>query len=277
MIYRILKDNTGISILEFFDFIDKFKDYPKEQRIAVFDFDNTLIHGDIGEAIFARMIKNKKQLNYSWTEYTNSLQENDTQNAYKRLISSYENTHKDTLISYTDEVFQYDKNEPEYISFYENGKFFSVMKPMPNKIFTDIILKLQSIEFKIFIISASSDISVKHLGYELFNIPKNHIFGMKNKYKDEENKILGFDIELPAPCFEGKAELYQKLISKFPPLLTAGDSENDIAFMNLTSEDGIRLIMNKIEDDKDEFDTKINIFKDSFEDDENIFTLYAKI
>lgn len=277
MTYQIFKDENGINISDFLEIIDELKNYPEEEKIAVFDFDNTLIHGDIGEAIFAQMIKNKKELNYSWTEYTDALNAGNTQEAYKRLISSYDNLHRDLIISYTEEVFQYDDKNPKYLGFAEKGKFYSVPKPMPNRLLNDIILKLQSLQFKIYIISASSDISVKYLGKKLFDIPEEQIFGMKNTFKDSAKEILGFEIELPAPCFEGKAELYKKEISNYPPLFTAGDSENDIAFMNLTSDKGFKLIVNKIEDDINKFQTKVHSFQRAFENNRNIFIVKSKI
>jgi HAD superfamily phosphoserine phosphatase-like hydrolase len=271
MNYQTTLNNAQIFTDDLYKKFDEYSKYPEEEKIAVFDFDNTLIHGDIGEAIFAGMIKNNKELNYSWKEYNMNIAEGNTVLAYKKLIGTYENLNREIILSYTENFFDFESSELEYFSFIESGKFHSVPKPMLNRIMFDIILKLKSIGFSIYIISASSDISVKCLGNKLFDIPKENIFGMKNE--TNEDGILTANIIEPAPCFEGKAELYNQFISDKKPLITAGDSENDVAFMNLTSAKGMKLILKKAEDDEDDFDAKLKVFNKKLTDTHNNYII----
>lgn len=272
MKYRLFFEDKQISLSELFYYFDNLQNFPIEDRIAVFDFDNTLIHGDIGEAIFAKLLKENRIDSFTWTDYINLISSGKVTDAYKKIISSYQGMKKEDVLYYSEELISLFENDIDYFSFVENGKFYSVPKPAINKIFADIILKLQSLEFQIYIISASSEISVKYLGNRFFDIPEENIFGMKNKISDD-GTTLSSEILEPAPCFDGKKELYTDLISEKRPLITAGDSENDFAFMSLTHNEGFKIFTKKIEDENNDFQRKLGHLKQRLNGNDNLISI----
>lgn len=272
MLYRINHSENELNLSDIFDLFDKYNKLNIEKRIAVFDFDNTLLHGDIGEAVFASLKKNKFIKNFTWCDYNELIKEGKTSYAYKRLIAAYDGLTEEIILYHTKEVFNTNSDDPEYLSFLENGKFISVLKPSVNKIMSDIILKLQTLDFKIYVISASSEISVKYLASEYFGLDSDYVFGMKNGRKISNKKeYLTDKIEEPAPCFEGKAKLYKNIISDNPPIITAGDSKNDIAFMNLTDKSGIKFWIQKLEDDDKSYHKSWEKCKNEFDDISNVY------
>ncbi len=68
-------------------------DITPNERIAVFDLDNTLLFGDIGEAIFAQLkideqeafqLTNRERIPLSWTEYHRLLYSGRKADVYKK-------------------------------------------------------------------------------------------------------------------------------------------------------------------------------------------------
>ena len=111
-------------------------------RIGLFDLDNTLLVGDIGDAVFAQLLIDGFALPLSWK---NS----------KRLLQS----------------------DQEFL--YCDGEVVRIPKPHP--LMLEVIRLLRDWHYLIFVVSASNDISAKVAGSVLFNIPINNIAGIKPK------------------------------------------------------------------------------------------------
>lgn len=233
--------------------IEQFIDQKKikvKRKIAVFDLDNTLLIGDIGEAVFAAL-KNKeknepltiqnKSIPFSWTEYQNLLNRNKKKTAYKKMVTSMSGLPLKTLIDTTRDILN--SKEP----FIQLGNE-QIPVPIPNKIMQAVLILLKTLEYEMFIISASNHFSVQIVARTFFFLADSNVFGIKPKLKYHQNvnsrdnmQILTSRLEKPVPVGRGKAGVYQKYINSIPPLITAGDSETDIYMLNLTHKNGISI------------------------------------
>jgi phosphoserine phosphatase len=221
-----------------------------KRKIAVFDLDNTLLIGDIGEAVFAAL-KNKesekpltiqnKPLPFSWHEYQNQLKKNQKAAAYKKMVTAMSGLPLHTLINTTREVLKSTENcihlEKEQIPI-----------PVPNKMMQAVLALLKAHCYEIFIISASNHFSVQFVAREYFSLPTSAVFGIRSRLKYHQNvssgekiPVLTSRLEKPISVGRGKAEVYHQYIHSIPPLITAGDSETDIEMLNLTDKSGISI------------------------------------
>lgn len=246
--YKILKNEKAIDLNTLIQIPDDFINLPDEEKIAVFDCDNTIIHGDISEAVFGLLKKKGYEMDFSWHEYNSLINDSNKEEAYKKLISCYSGKSKYTIEDITNQTINKYSDEIKFVSFTENGKFYSLPLPFKNSLMEKLILKLDMLGFNIYVISASSDISVKIVSREFFGIPKKNVHGMKLAEKDG---LLTSRIIEPISCFEGKRDVYHEFISKNPPLITAGDSNNDLPLLELTSPKGTVLWMDKFEADEE--------------------------
>ena len=85
---------SGIETLE--KSIEK-KQIDLPEKRAVFDLDNTLLIGDIGDALFARLKEAEKkesvkidgtEINFSWSEYRNLIKTGNGEKAYRDVVKS---------------------------------------------------------------------------------------------------------------------------------------------------------------------------------------------
>ena len=246
--YKILKNEKAIDLNSLIQIPDDFINLPDEEKIAVFDCDNTIIHGDISEAVFVLLKKKGYDLNFTWHEYNSLINDSKKEEAYKKLISCYAGISKYTIQDVTNEAINKYSEEIKFISFTEKGKFYSLPLPLKNSLMEKLILKLDMLGFNIYVVSASYDLSVKIACRELFGIREKNVYGMKLAEKDG---LLTSEIIEPVSCFYGKQDVFHEFISKNPPLITAGDSNNDLPLLELTSPKGTVLWMDKFEADEE--------------------------
>jgi phosphoserine phosphatase len=221
-----------------------------KRKIAVFDLDNTLLIGDIGEAVFAAL-KNKekhgpltiqkKTMPFSWSEYQKLLDLNKKKSAYKKMVTSMSGIPLETLINTTHEILK--SNKP----FIQLGKI-QIPIPAPHKVMQAVVTHLKSLEYNIFIISASNHFSVQIMAREFFSLPDSNVFGIKPRLKNHQPipsvktiQLLTSRLEKPVSVGRGKAQVYHKYIGPISPLITAGDSKTDIDMLNLTDKCGISI------------------------------------
>jgi len=221
-----------------------------KRKIAVFDLDNTLLIGDIGEAVFASLKNDEqngpltiqqKKIPFSWPEYHNLLKKNKKKLAYKKMVTAMSGIPLKTLVNTTREILNSNK---KYLQL-EDAQ---IPIPLPNKIMQSVINLLKSLEYEISIISASNHFSVQIVARELFFIPESNVFGIKSKLKYHKNirsekgeQVLTSKLEKPVSVDRGKIEVYHKWFGSIPPLITAGDSETDISMLNLVDKTGLSI------------------------------------
>jgi phosphoserine phosphatase len=229
------------------DLISKFnklesEDFYKDvqNRNAVFDLDNTLLIGDIGDALFTMLKIKGFDVKLSWQEYEKILQNEGKEVAYSKAVSVMAGLSVNIIEKITKEILTLDTSVIEI----ENVK---VRVPKPHPVMLKFIEFLKQKKFNIFIISATNIFSVRIAGSYLFDIPKENCFGinpeiLKSKNKEKFNEIiLSERIKKPLTVSTGKAELYNSIISNTRPLITAGDSESDVLMLNLVDKRGFSL------------------------------------
>ncbi len=220
--------------------VDKLNEIIKKKShnelIAVFDLDNTLLDGDIGEATFAQLKADGEFKDFSYANYLQEIENGNFQRAFLDMAVSMKGLTIEKLIQTTHKVLN---KKGQMIEFKENNKNFYSVAPSANRNLLNMLLFLKANNFKIKIISSSPDIIVKTVATRLFGIdPKNSI-GLKNKTK---NGILTEELLEPIPIADGKEQVYKSIFNNTPPIISAGDSINDAFLLKLTSLDGIVIL-----------------------------------
>lgn len=212
------------------------------EKIAVFDLDNTLLEGDIGEAVFTQLkIEEKKHpltvtktlIPFSWPQYHELIREKKKKEAYTRMVTAMAGIPAETVIRATQRVMTADIDLLEF----EGVK---VLVPRPHPVMQALVHYLKNLDYTAYIISATNSYSVRYMAENYFAIPAAQAFGMQPALSrgGENEDILGDTINGPITVGEGKVEAYHRFIGTIPPLVTAGDSESDIQLLCLTSPRG---------------------------------------
>jgi len=206
------------------------------EKNAVFDLDNTLLTGDIGDSLFSYLLEKKIPLNLSWKEYKEIIENEGKEIAYSKVVSVMAGLSVSYIEELTSEILKFKK---KYIEV-ENQK---IPVPRVNKLMSKFIDFLRKEDFNIYIISATNTFTVSFTGNYLFDIPKENCFGIESETYISKNKerILSDKIIEPLTVSTGKAFIYNDRISKVKPLITAGDSETDIYLLNLVDSRGFSL------------------------------------
>jgi phosphoserine phosphatase len=113
--------------------------------------------------------------------------------------------------------------------------------PYPYPPMQALPVRLRSLGYEIYIISATNQYTVRYVAKEYFGIPASNVFGMLPTVINDPHhgKIIGDDIDGPVTVVEGKVEVYKKYIGSIPPIISGGDSTTDIMMLNLTDPNGL--------------------------------------
>ncbi len=207
---------------------------PGRTKIALFDLDNTLLVGDIGEAVFARLLADGAPLKYTWEEYQSFLR-CDVTAAYRLVVESMAGLTVREVEEATVKVMK------QSAPFIEAG---SVRIPVPKQHpgMKKLLSLLQKLRYKIYIISASNQISVRIVAEEFFGISPECSFGIETK---TANKLLSATLVKPFPISAGKVDVYHKYVGILRPVVTATDSLIDTPMLGLTDPIGLSLWVGK--------------------------------
>ena len=212
---------------------------------AVFDLDNTILNGDIGDAVFCRL-KNLetlervrvdgKLIDLTWEVYMEMITHGEKELAYRRITECMEYIPESLIADLTRELMNSD-----FMYIEHSGE--QILIPHIDPGMRSLIDLLKSEKFDIYVISASNSISVKVIADEYLGLEREKAFGIETEInKDEDGKeLLSKVIKDPAPVNIGKAELYRLFICKDMPLITAGDSELDLHMLDLVDDGGLVL------------------------------------
>lgn len=212
----------------------------KEERNAVFDLDNTLLIGDIGDAVFSMLKIMKKPIKLTWKKYLEILKNEGKETAYSRVVSEMAGLSFGTIENATEKVL---KSTDKYIEV-EN---ISVPVPKAHPFMFELLQILRENSFNIYVISATNIFSVRITCRYFFKIPEDNCFGIEPITKkidigdSKAQYILSNEIKKPLTITTGKEVLYWEKISKTRPLITAGDSETDIFLLNLVDSNGFSI------------------------------------
>jgi phosphoserine phosphatase len=207
---------------------------PDRVKIALFDLDNTLLIGDIGEAVFAHLLAEGSPLKCTWEEYQSFLR-CDVSAAYRLVVESMAGL---TVREVEDATMKLLKKPASFIK--AGNEHVPVPKPHPGM--KQLVLLLRKLQYSLYVISASNQISVRITAEEFFGIPPECSFGIETK---TVSGFLSATLVKPFPIAAGKVDVYHKYISTLPPLVTATDSLVDAPMLGLTDPIGLSLWVGK--------------------------------
>lgn len=207
-----------------------------KSRTAVFDLDNTLLVGDIGNAVFAQLLSEDVPLSLSWSEYQQMVQE-DPSAVYIEAVRALSGLSLDDLIKATKRVLSSGSNAILY-------EGIEVPVPKANQIMLEVVHLLRQWEYTIFVISASNDVSAKVAASTLFGIPVNNIAGIKPKIL---NGTITTQILNPIPVGDGKIAQYRLLSGDCMPMIVATDSVSDFPLLQMCDPDGVAILVGENE------------------------------
>ena len=207
---------------------------PDQVKIALLDLDNTLIVGDIGEAVFARLLADGAPLKCTWEEYQSFLR-CDVSAAYRLMVESMAGLSIREVGEATLKVLI------QTAPFIEAGNA-RVTVPKPHPGMKKLVSLLKKLRYHTYVISASNQISVRIAAEEFFGISPECSFGIESR---TVNKCLSATLVKPFPIAAGKVDVYHKHISTFPPLITATDNVVDAPMLGLTDPIGLSLWVGK--------------------------------
>lgn len=224
----------------------------KASKIAVFDMDNTLLIGDIGDALFAYLKEMEKTapvtidrsaIPLSWNEYQEMIGTMGKRAAYTRVVSAMVNIPTQTVTNASLAVLK-DSRRTIPVEGIE------VLKPYPNRVMASLLRYLKAKDYAIFIISATNRLTVEATARVCFGIPASHIAGMDPVIRQDQRfgAVLTAEVREPVTVGPGKVEAYRKLIGTTPPLLSGGDSDSDLDMINLTANIGLGILVTSTRD-----------------------------
>jgi phosphoserine phosphatase len=203
-----------------------------KNRIGLFDLDNTLLIGDIGDAVFAQLLLDGFALPLSWKEYRSMCEENPGF-AYVEVVKALEGISTEYIIRVSKRLLLSDQ---EYL--YCDGEPVRIPKPHP--LMLEVVRLLREWHYLVFVVSASNDISAKVAGSVLFDIPINNIAGIKPKLSD--NKITKAVLD-PVPVGVGKVAQFRLMCGDNMPMIVATDSMLDLPILQICDPDGTAIIV----------------------------------
>jgi phosphoserine phosphatase len=200
-----------------------------KNQYAAFDLDNTLLIGDIGEAVFAQLVKKNIVLNFGWNDYI-KLIKSDREKAYFKVVEVMNNIELKVVENITREIIQTNDIEIEL-------EGYKIPIPKPNIIMQSIVTLLNASGIAVNVVTASNRVSAEIICLQYFGIPASNVFGARVDINDN-NRIKTKFNEIPY----GKEKVnVLKREFKDKPVFTAGDATWDRFLLSYTTENGIRL------------------------------------
>lgn len=208
-------------------------------KIAVFDLDNTLIDGDISDTIFTYMMSKGFKFQINYQDFLGQIHTN-TRNLFRNFPTYFEGIKRKDVIRSLEELLEIN----DFI-FTESDLTFDVKTPKAKPEFVWLINELSSRNYLVSIVSASPDDVVKAIASAYFNLEHKYLFGIKSEFSTIGNtQFYTNRLIEPVPVFEGKETVFTHHFEKMP-IISAGDSVNDLHLLNLTSSNGLIIICNE--------------------------------
>lgn len=214
------------------------------EGIAAFDLDGTLTDGDIGEAVFARLLLDGAfgpHPDFDYAAYE-KLKAHDEGQAYRQVVKAMAGCSPNRIRDTTERVLC---NENEWLEI----EGFRVLIPRPRPAFQQLLHRLWVDRYRCLIVTASNAWSAEVVAWKFFGIERENVFGVRTRVK---SRILGGrltdQIVEPAPIGGGKAIILQALLGKTSLDLAAGNSFADGAMMSLVRSGGVVVWVGDVSD-----------------------------
>jgi phosphoserine phosphatase len=200
------------------------------RKIAAFDLDNTLLIGDIGEAVFAHLIADGYDLPISWSDYR-KLIVTTRREAYEIIVKAMNGLSVGTVVKATHKVLFSSSADIQV----PGG---SVATPYAHPVMFSFVHYLRRLKYDVYILTASNEISARIATSQLFGIPESNVFGVRSRI---DHDLFTDQLVSPPPIEDGKVEVYHRSIGRAAPFITAGDSSLDIPLLRLTDPMGLSI------------------------------------
>lgn len=197
----------------------------RQPKIAALDLDDTLLIGDIGEAVFCELVASGALPARVWDEYRDVLR-NDRPTAYRAATEILRGFSVDRI------------GDATRAALFHPNAASPVPRPRPHSVMRSVVNLLRQRDYDVCVISASNAVSVRIASATLFGIPPHRAFGVESALN---GVTLTGIIHTPTPIHEGKAAVYRRHFGDVAPLITAGDSMMDFPLLQLTDPLGISL------------------------------------
>ncbi len=203
--------------------------------IAAFDLDGTLIEGDIGEAVFARLLLDGAlgpQPAFNYAEYE-KLKSQDEGQAYRRIVAAMAGCTERQIRKTTESLF---RRSEEWLEV--DG--FRVPVPRPRPALQKLLQVLWARRYRCLILTASNQWSAEVVAWRFFGIDQGDVLGVRTHViSGIPSGRLTDQILEPAPVGPGKAVLLQALLGEATLDLAAGNSPADGPMMSLVRPGGV--------------------------------------
>lgn len=200
-----------------------------EKQYAAFDLDNTLLVGDIGEAVFALLVKKEYVKNFGWNDYLNLIK-SDREKAYFKVIEVMDNLELALIENITHDIIHTKDLEIDL-------EGYKIPIPKPNTIMQSIVALLNTSGIEVNVVTASNRISAEIICWEFFGIPARHVFAAQVNVSDCKKICINLH---EVPYGKGKVAVLKREFEG-KPVFTAGDAVWDRYLLSYTVQNGIRL------------------------------------
>jgi len=200
-----------------------------KNQYAAFDLDNTLLIGDIGEAVFAMLVKKNIVKNFGWDDYQNLI-ETDREKAYFKVIEVMDNLELMVIENITHEIINTNDVEIEL-------EGYKIPIPKPNTLMQSIVTLLNTSGIAVNVVTASNRVSAEIICMEYFGIPTNNVFGARVDINNNKRIETKFN---EVPYGKNKVDVLKREFDD-KPVFTAGDANWDSFLLSYTTQNGMRL------------------------------------
>ena len=208
----------------------------EQNTYAAFDLDNTLLLGDIGEAVFAKLLNDGAITDFSWSDYW-ALVAKDRKKGYNRAISAMNGLHVDLIKEVTRSII---RSKDDYFTIEGDN----VEMPKVNPTMQQLLKTLQTKGIEVYVVTASNNISGEVVCEEFFGLDKSHVLGAPVEILEDGTVFYN---EEGIPYADGKVEALKPRFSH-RPIVTGGDGLWDKYLLHYTAPEGIRLWLGSAED-----------------------------
>ena len=203
-----------------------------KKRTAVFDLDNTLLTGDIGNAVLAYLMIEGFPLQLKWSKYE-QLEAVNPAAAYAEAAKALAGLSVDFIVRTTQSLLQCGSG-----SLFCEGTEIPI--PKPNPVMREFVKILRGLDYTVYVVSASNDLSARVAGSLLFGLPTRNIAGIRSH---TVNGRLTRRLLYPLPVGAGKVAQYRAMAGDIHPTVVASDSHLDIPMLQMCDPYGIAILV----------------------------------
>ncbi|MGE5340098.1 MAG: HAD family hydrolase [Candidatus Omnitrophota bacterium] len=220
-------------------------EYAFDEKIAVFDLDNTLLIGDIGDALFTQLKIDERErrapltvdhqkMALTWEGFKEILEREGKEVAYPLMTTAMAGIPATTIIDAT-------RNALRSTAGFLEAEGEEIPVPVPNPAMQALVFYLRQTHYRVFIISATNRYSVQVVAEECFGIPGSHVLAMQPAvfHHPVHGEVLTDTLVGPVTVGTGKVDAYRRAVGHTPPVIGGGDSPTDIPVLNLTDPHGL--------------------------------------